>query len=358
MDPLSDVLSLLMPQSYMSGGFDAGGDWSFLFQRYDCARCFALVSGQCWLSVGGLGDAMKLEAGDCVVLPHGHACRLASNLELTPIDVKSLLAGPLNGHILSWNGGGACLGLCAYFTFAQDHASVLLSLLPAIVHIRNETDRAAMRWYLERMMRVLREPQPGGVLLGQHLAQMMLVEALRLYIAESAKDGAGWLFALADKQLSAAISALHDNPGYRWSLQELAERAGMSRSVFALRFREKVGVPAMEYLTRWRMLRAADRLVHSSDSVLAIAQSFGYASESAFGLAFKKVMGCSPRRYCHGRTTSLPAPAPLEEPGEALLQEAADITFRDTEGRLRLDGTLLRKESVEELPQALGSWKP
>ena len=113
-----------------------------------------------------------------------------------------------------------------------------------------------MRWYLERMMKVLREPQPGGFLLGQHLAQMMLVEALRLYRADGVKDGAGWLFALADKQLSAAITAMHENPGYRWSLQELAERAGMSRSIFDLRFKEKVGTSAMDYLTRWRMLRS------------------------------------------------------------------------------------------------------
>jgi AraC-like DNA-binding protein len=307
MDPLSEVLSFLKPQSFMSGGFDAGGDWSFLFKRYDCARCLALVSGRCWLSVEGVTDAMLLEAGDCVVLPHGHECRLASDVTLTPIDVKSVLSGPLNGHVLSWNGGGACLGLTAYFTFAGDHASTLLGLLPAIVHIRNDSDRAAMRWYLERLMKELREPQPGGFLLGQYLAQMMLVEALRLYIADSVKDGAGWLFALADKQLSVAISALHEKPGHRWSLQELAERAGMSRSVFALRFREKVGIPAMEYLTRWRMLRAADQLVHSSESVLTIAQAFGYASESAFGLAFKKVMGLSPRQYGRGR---FPASSP------------------------------------------------
>lgn len=110
-----------------------------------------------------------------------------------------------------------------------------------MVHIRNDSDRAAMHWYLDRMIRVLREPQPGGFLLGQHLAQMMLIEALRLYIADSVTAGVGWLLALADKQLSAAITAMHENPGYRWSLQDLAERAGMSRSIFALRFKEKVG---------------------------------------------------------------------------------------------------------------------
>jgi len=318
-DPLSDVLSLLKPQSYMSGGMDAGGEWSIRFEPpHDSTKCFALLSGQCWLSMNGVVDAMLLEAGDCVVLPFGRPFRLASDLSLAPVDLAAVIAEPMNGRVLSMNGGGDFLGLSAMFTFAGDHAGILLGLLPPIVHVRNDSDRAAMRWYLERMMRVLREPQPGGFLLGQHLAEMMLVEALRLYVADQVKGGVGWLFALADRQLSAAITAMHEDPGCRWTLQELAERAGMSRSIFALRFKEKVGTSAMEYLTQWRMLRAADRLMHSSDSVLTIAQTFGYESESAFGLAFKKVLGCSPRRYCRNRMSSLPDHHPAKETGALL----------------------------------------
>ena len=320
MDPLSDVLSLLKPQSYMSGGMDAGGAWSIQFEpSCECVKCFAVVSGHCWLSMEGVLDAVLLEAGDCIVLPHRRPFRLASDLTLAPVELHAVISAPMNGRILSWNGGGAFLGLSASFTFAGDHTSILLELLPPIVHIRNDSDRAAMRWYLERMMKVLREPQPGGSLIGQHLAQMMLIEALRLYMADAVKGGVGWLFALSDKQMSAAITAMHENPGYHWSLQELAERAGMSRSIFALRFKEKVGTSAMEYLTRWRMLRAADQLVHSSDSVLEIAQSFGYESESAFGLAFKKAMGCSPRRYCRDRASYLLSSPSVDKESETWL---------------------------------------
>ncbi len=87
----------------------------------------------------------------------------------------------------------------------------------------------------------------------------MLVQALRLHAAEGTRGGVGWLFALADRQISAAIRCMHDDPAHRWTLQELAERAGMSRSIFALRFRATVGVTPMEHLTRWRMLLAGDR---------------------------------------------------------------------------------------------------
>jgi AraC-like DNA-binding protein len=163
---------------------------------------------------------------------------------------------------------------------------------------------------MERMRQELREPQPGGFLVAQHLADMMLVQALRLHLAEGLKGGVGWLFALADKQMSAAINAMHADPAHRWTLQELAERAGMSRSTFALKFKETVGASPMEYLTRWRMLLAGDRLANSSDPISVIARSLGYDSESAFSTAFKRAMGCSPRRYGRGRS---PAPPPQSE---------------------------------------------
>ncbi len=90
---------------------------------------------------------------------------------------------------------------------------------------------------------------------------------------------------------------MHDNPAHRWTLQELAERVGMSRSTFVLKFKETVGESPMEYLTRWRMMLAGDRLTNSGDPISVIALSLSYESESAFGTAFKRVMGCSPRQY-------------------------------------------------------------
>jgi AraC-like DNA-binding protein len=307
MDPLSDVLSLLKPHSYMSGGFDKGGEWSIRYPQYEGIKCYALVSGQCWLSVEGVPDPVRLKSGDCFLLPSGRPFRLASDLTLTPVDFYTLFQLPLNGAICSINGGGDCFGVGGHFAFTGKHAEILLGVLPPIVHIQKESDKAAMRWSLERMMQELREPQPGGVLVAQQLAYMMLVQALRLHLAEGLRGGVGWLFALADPQMSAAIHAMHEDPSYRWTLQQLAERAGMSRSTFALKFKQTVGASPMEYLTRWRMLLAGDKLANSSDPVSVISLSLGYESESAFSTAFKRVMGCSPRRYSRGRIQASPS---------------------------------------------------
>src|ERR1700732_4184287 len=116
-----------------------------------------------------------------------------------------------------------------------------LRSLPPIVHIRKEADKAAIRWSLERMKEELRDPQPGGSLIAQQLAYMMLVQALRLHLADASSAGRGWLSALSDKHMSIAIARMHSDPGYAWTLKSLAERVAMSRSVFALRFREIVG---------------------------------------------------------------------------------------------------------------------
>jgi AraC-like DNA-binding protein len=129
---------------------------------------------------------------------------------------------------------------------------------------------------------------------------MMLVQALRLHLAEGLRGGVGWLFALADKQIGAAIQTMHDDPAHRWNLQELAECAGMSRSSFALKFKLTVGESPMVYLTRWRMLLAEDRLANSTDPISAVALALGYESESAFSTAFRRVVGCSPRQYGRG----------------------------------------------------------
>ena len=314
MDPLSDVLSLLKPRSYASGGIDAGSDVAIRFNPHRGLKCYAVVSGQCWLAVEGVPDAVCLKTGDCFVLPRGWPFRLATDLELTPVDAYSVITPGRDGRINTFNGGGSFLIVGGFFALSGNHADVLLGALPPIVHIRKESDKAALRWSIERMMHELRERQPGGFLIAQQLAYSMLIQALRLHLAEGLRGGVGWLFALADRQMGAAISAMHEAPARRWTLQELAEHVGMSRSTFAQRFKEAVGESPMEYLARWRMMLAGDRLENSKDSVGAIALSLGYESESAFSTAFKRVMGCSPRQYGRDRSQAQPAASPATPP--------------------------------------------
>lgn len=297
MDPLSDVLSLLKPRSLISRGFAVADDTSIQWPKHEGIKCYAILSGRCWLSVEGICDAVLLTAGDCFLLPRGLPFCLTTNLSLTPVDFRIFLSTRKTDTAASANKVEGNYLVGGHFLLTGDHADILLKFLPPIVHIQKESDKEAMRWSLERIKEELRDPQPGGSLIAEQLAYMMLIQALRLHLAKESSGGVGWLFALADKQMGATLASLHDDPGHPWTLNKMAERVGMSRSIFAQRFKATVGTSPMEYLTRWRMLLASHRLTNSADPISAIALSLGYESESAFSKAFRRVMLRSPRQY-------------------------------------------------------------
>jgi AraC-like DNA-binding protein len=298
MDPLSDILSLLKPQkSYVSAGLDAGGDWSLQFDTYEGIKFNAVVAGQCWLSVHGVPDAVHLEAGDCFLLANGCPFRLASDLALPSVDWRTVFTPARTSDAVRVNGGGDFFLVGNHFQLAGDRADILLSVLPPVVHIRKKADQEALHWYLDRMRQELRERQPGALLVAEHFAHMMLIEALRVHLADESRQSVGWLTALADKKVAVAIAAMHAEPARIWTLEEIARRVGMSRTTFAVKFKKTVGLSPISYLTRWRMLLAGDRLANTQQSIAEIASSLGYESESAFGAAFKRIMGCPPRQY-------------------------------------------------------------
>jgi AraC-like DNA-binding protein len=303
MDPLSEVLSLLKPRSYITAGFDAGGAWALTLD--DLAgriKCYAVIKGSCWLTMDGIDEPTRLAAGDCFVLPSGRSVRIASDLHVEPKLASDVLDPTRSGHVVTYNGGGDVFLVGSRFEVNGHHAEVLLRTLPPLIQVETSGDQAKLRWSIEMMMEELREARPGSSLIAQQLSHMMLVQALRLYLAERSHSSIGWFAALADPQLSASISAMHADPSFSWTLQALALRAGMSRSAFAQRFRERVGETPIAYLTRWRMILAGEKLMHGRDTLARIAISLGYESEHAFNTAFKRVMGSSPRRYARAES--------------------------------------------------------
>jgi AraC-like DNA-binding protein len=304
MDPLSDVISLMQPQSYQVGGFAVGGDWSIRFDAHEGVKCYAVSAGQCWLAIEGARETVRLETGDCFLLPRGVPFRLASDLAISPDDWQRHFLGTRNGALVEVNGGGDTTLVGGYFRVAGLQAQWLLGTLPPIIHLRSEADRAALRWAFERMQEELANPRPGSYLIAQQLAYMILVQTLRLHFEKA--EGIGGLFALGDKHIGAAIAAIHRDPARRWTVKNLATAVGMSRSSFAARFRRLTGEGPMEYVTRWRMLLAG-RSLTKGEPIGSVARSIGYDSESAFSTAYKRVMGASPRRHAR-RVESVAGP--------------------------------------------------
>jgi AraC-like DNA-binding protein len=294
MDPLSEVISLLELRSYRVGGFEAGSDWSIHFDSFEGIKCYAVTAGECWIAVEAAGEPLLLKQGDCFLLPRGWPFRVASDLALPSDDWKRHFLGSRDGTLVKLNASGGVTVLGGHFQLAGPGAQMLIGTLPPIVLLQAEADRETLRWAFERMRQELADAKPGNFLVLQQLAYMIFVQALRLHVDEG--NGVGWLFALSDKHVGAAIAAIHREPARRWTVASLALEVGMSRSGFAARFAQLVGDGPIEYLTRWRMLLAG-RSLSRGEPIGATARLLGYESESAFSTAFKRVMGCTPRDH-------------------------------------------------------------
>ncbi|WP_443667681.1 AraC family transcriptional regulator [Jidongwangia harbinensis] len=297
MDPLSEVLALLKPRSYLTAGFDAGSPWALeLDDLAGRIKCYAVVSGSCWLTLDG-GTPVLVREGACFVLPTGRTAVIGSDPGREPARASDVLDPDRSGQVVTYHGGGDVYLVGSRFEVNSPHAEVLLRTLPPLMLVETSGDRARLRWSIELMMEEFRAARPGSALMAQHLAHMMLVQALRLYLSARSHDDVGWFAALADPQLSVALAAVHADPARSWTVQDLAALAGMSRTTFAERFRARAGETPIAYLTRWRMMLAGERLRSGDDTIARIATSLGYASEPAFNTAFKRVVGVPPRRY-------------------------------------------------------------
>ncbi|HSH42917.1 MAG TPA: AraC family transcriptional regulator, partial [Arenicellales bacterium] len=158
------------------------------------------------------------------------------------------------------------------------------------------------------MAREARHLKPGGETVITHLADILIIQAIRAWLEKAPQTGSGWLVALRDRHIGRALSAMHRNPEQPWTIQRLAGEAGMSRSAFSARFTELVGEPAMRYLTRWRMQMARLELKNSAEPMIMLAERLGYQSEAAFSRAFKRVFGVPPGSVRHQGVDVRPAP--------------------------------------------------
>ena len=244
MDPLSNVLSLLKPRSHVSGRFDIGKRQAILFPEYQGIKCYAVIEGTCRLAVMDT-DPVLLREGDCFLLTSGRSFSLATDSAARPIELHLLLTALYKRESGIYEGEPACTLAGGHFILGGDPADLLLGSLPPVVHLRAEHKKAAMRWSLDRIREELRDETLGSSFLVQQFAYLMLVQALRAHLAQASSNAVGWLYAITDPQLKAAIVSMHADPANPWTVDDLARHVGMSRSMFALKFKERVGESPM-----------------------------------------------------------------------------------------------------------------
>lgn len=261
-----------------------------------------LMAGTCWARVEG-APAVQLHEGDVVVFPRGDSHVIASEPNLPGIVDESMFERPPGTELplrVSLNvptrGRADAHVLCGFFGCDARPFNPLLGCLPRILtaHVSDTRPGDALRTLVRLAATESRARAPGSDLVVSKLTELMFVEVVRRYIASERSIGPGWLAGLRDHQIARAIERVHADPGANWTIERLARAAGMSRSAFAQRFADTMGVPPMQYVTTWRMQVASDRLADGRVSLAEIGSAVGYASEAAFLRAFKKTVGTSP----------------------------------------------------------------
>jgi AraC-like DNA-binding protein len=275
-----------------------GADHLIAYHVVTAGRCFARIVG---------GEPIALEAGEVVVFtradPHIMSSSPTASADPTTADLLDIaFAGQMPFHINyagGGGGGGSTQLVCGYLACDAHPFNPLLDALPPVIKAGDLRDGATgwLGQFIRMALAEVSEKRPGGDTVLTKLSELMFIDVLRRYIETLPPHKTGWLAGLRDPLIGKALALIHDQPAHHWTIDTLAKQSGMSRTVFAERFTELVGIPSMNYLTKWRMQVASELLMGSNANLARIAADIGYESEAAFSRAFKRLFGVPPSAW-------------------------------------------------------------
>ena len=293
-DLLSDIFDLVHVRGGVFGRLNAGGTWATPLTSEDSVKFAAATHGSCWYFVEGLEAPLPFSAGDILLVNGAEPLVMASKPDLIakaadpcpePDEFGAFQYG--SGLDFSMLAGG--VGVDA------DRLPQFQKSLPPLIHIHHDIPEAeTLGWIVGQLVMELRPSnRQGGNVTISALTKLLFVHALRAHMLHADDEQIGWFRIFRDQRFTNALSHIHQNPAHSWSLVELAKRASMSRTSFAVKFREIMGTTPLDYITNWR-LRLAHQNLRQGASVAQAARAAGYKSESAFSRAFVKVYELSP----------------------------------------------------------------
>jgi AraC-like DNA-binding protein len=306
MDALSEVLGHVRLKDTRWACVLAGTPWGLdLEEMKGCVRFHYVTRGSCWVSVQGVAQPrIALSGGDLAVLPHGHAhtVREQPRSRVTSLHEAMQRVASLStsaDHRVKVGGAGAETNLVygAFIIDDPDEAPILATLPPVIRIIPDAGEPVPS--FLQNLQFISREldlGRPGSKLVLTRMADVILVQLLRAYIESLPVGSEGFLGALRDKHMAAALGMMHQSPEEPWTVARLADEVGLSRSGFAARFAALVGETPLAYLTRLRMRRASV-LLRKGATLAKVARMTGYSSEASFSHAFRQWAGVAPGAY-------------------------------------------------------------
>jgi len=250
------------------------------------------------------GQRLDLKPGDIVIFPHGDAHHMSSKEAHVSRPFPNYgIAAKIAAHDLSplqaGGSGETSRFVCGYMTCDPYISRPILTGLPPVFKVNIRTDRSG-HWLENSILHLVEEAasgQVGSQAMLAKLSEALFVDTLRRYVAGLPEQQTGWLAGTRDPVVGRILGLLHSRTAHPWTIADLADEVGISRSALVERFTRFVSEPPMAYLTRWRLQVAARSLESTSRGVAEIAADVGYESEAAFNRAFKREFGQPPGRY-------------------------------------------------------------
>ena len=248
------------------------------------------------------GEAIDLEAGDIVVFPHGHPHELSAGDGTSTVDVGSVtkkIASRDLSPMRAGGGGSSTRFVCGYMACDPLLSGPILDGLPHILKVNIRTDRSG-RWLENSILHLVDEAaseRAGSEAMLAKLSEALFVDTLRRFVNGLPEEQSGWLAGARDPAIGRSLALMHSRVHHAWTIAELAQEVGVSRSALVERFSRYLSEPPMAYLTGWRLRLAARALTSTPRGVAEIASDVGYESEAAFNRAFKRAFGLPPARY-------------------------------------------------------------
>ncbi len=298
-DPLGEALHFLRMTGVFYCRSEFTAPWGLALPPFPSSMMFHVVTaGQCWLEVDG-AERCQLRPGDLALVPHGAGHRLVSDEDAHPEQLFDLPRELISDRyeVLRHGGGGdAATVICGVVRFDHPAAEQLLRLLPRRIKV-DAWSSPETEW-IQSTLRFIaaeaRELRAGGETVITRLADILVIQSIRSWLAQDPAAQTGWLGALRNREIGRAIALIHRSPTEMWTVESLAREVGLSRSAFSARFTELVGEPAMRYATRWKINTAILWLRENDAPIATLASRLGYDSEAAFNRAFKRVAGKTP----------------------------------------------------------------
>ncbi|WP_424832505.1 AraC family transcriptional regulator [Ruegeria sp.] len=303
MDVVSEMLSHIPVKGRTIGLLSLRGDWAFESPMNEEAVFHLISNGSVVITVKG--EQVQLRKGDMILFTQGQTHVLSSAPgaplvtfaeEDTRVRVHSVEDGDVHDVLKSGDGPETSI-VCARFNLGSAAATHLSKSFPDQITLRKETNEKAE--LIEPLLRSIAHEansnSPGALAALDGMLNILFIHFMRSWLESSPEAHDGWLKGLQDPSIARALKLMHDEPARDWTIQELAEATGMSRAKFAAQFTKLIGEPPLKYLTRWRMVLAAEQLGNvSGPAIIDVALSVGYQSEASFSASFKRQFGIPP----------------------------------------------------------------